>query len=73
MKNCGHIAIGGDEGTLRVLQLPFEGGLFLCFPNSLICFFIEKLSKGPYKAFSHLEGHTSNGIFKLVTFYIRKF
>lgn len=26
MKNCGHIAIGGDEGSLRVLQLPSEGG-----------------------------------------------
>ncbi|KAI6210654.1 WD repeat-containing protein 35 [Aphelenchoides besseyi] len=44
-KNKGHIAIGGDEGSLRVLQLPSEG---------------EKLLKGPYKAFSHLEGHTTS-------------
>ncbi|KAI6243756.1 WD repeat-containing protein 35 [Aphelenchoides fujianensis] len=27
MKNRGHMAIGGDEGSLRVLQLPHEGGL----------------------------------------------
>ena len=26
MKNFGHIAIGGDDGSLRVLQLPNEGG-----------------------------------------------
>lgn len=46
-----------------------EGGyseLKLLFLNF---FDLEKLIKGPYKAFSHLEGHTQNGKNFLIIFF----
>ncbi|CAD5234713.1 unnamed protein product [Bursaphelenchus xylophilus] len=39
------MAIGGDEGSLKVIQLPDEA---------------EKVMKGPFKSFIHLEGHTAS-------------
>ncbi|CAD5229090.1 unnamed protein product [Bursaphelenchus okinawaensis] len=44
MKNRGFIAVGADEGVVKVLQLPGEN---------------EKSIKNPFKKFMHLEGHSS--------------